>query len=116
MLLAVEFPDAAGDTVAGKRTLVVRLGPARAAALYIGSLVLAYVLMPAWTWVGLPAQTALALCALLPIAAWLGWRVLRGEYREPRHWNRFSFATAALVTLSGLVELGVYVELASRQH
>jgi 1,4-dihydroxy-2-naphthoate polyprenyltransferase len=116
MLLAVEFPDAAGDTVVGKRTLIVRLGATRAAALYVGALVLAYALLPAWTWLGLPAPTALSLCALLPLAAWLGWRVLRGEYREPQHWNRFEFASVALVTLSGLVELGVYIALGSRQH
>ena len=34
MLLAIELPDAAGDAVAGKRTLVVRLGAAAGARLY----------------------------------------------------------------------------------
>ncbi len=34
MLLAIEFPDAAGDAVTGKRTLVVRLGAAVAARIY----------------------------------------------------------------------------------
>ena len=35
MLLAIEFPDAAGDAATGKRTLVVRLGAPRAAQLYV---------------------------------------------------------------------------------
>lgn len=34
MLVAIEFPDAVGDRQAGKRTLVVRFGPAVAARLY----------------------------------------------------------------------------------
>ena len=34
MLLAIEFPDAAGDAATGKRTLVVRLGGVAAARLY----------------------------------------------------------------------------------
>ena len=34
MLLAIEFPDAAGDAAVGKRTLVVRLGAMPAARLY----------------------------------------------------------------------------------
>ncbi|HSS40713.1 MAG TPA: prenyltransferase, partial [Polyangia bacterium] len=34
MLLAIEFPDAAGDAAAGKRTLVVRMGALPAARLY----------------------------------------------------------------------------------
>ena len=37
MLLAIELPDAAGDAVAGKRTLVVRLGAAAGARLYAGA-------------------------------------------------------------------------------
>ncbi|MBC7976623.1 MAG: prenyltransferase, partial [Myxococcales bacterium] len=42
MLLAIEFPDAAGDAATGKRTLVVELGAARAAKLYVAITALAY--------------------------------------------------------------------------
>jgi 1,4-dihydroxy-2-naphthoate octaprenyltransferase len=116
MLLAVEFPDEAGDTVVGKRTLVVRLGAKRAAGLYVASIVLAYALLPFWSRLGLPVSNALGLCIALPLAAWLGWRVVRGEYREPQHWNRFAFASATLVTISALLEVGIYIQLASGKH
>jgi 1,4-dihydroxy-2-naphthoate octaprenyltransferase len=116
MLLAVEFPDEVGDAAVGKRTLVVRLGAARAAALYVASIVLAYALLPLWGRLGLPRSSALGLCLALPLAVWLGWRVVRGEYKEPRHWNRFAFASAALVTVSALLEVGAYLGLASRKN
>ncbi|MFN8450085.1 MAG: hypothetical protein U0521_16260 [Anaerolineae bacterium] len=48
MLLAADFPDAAGDDFAGKRTLVVRIGMVRAARLYALALVLAYLVLPCW--------------------------------------------------------------------
>jgi 1,4-dihydroxy-2-naphthoate polyprenyltransferase len=116
MLLAVEFPDEAGDTVAGKRTLVVRLGAPRAAGLYVASIVLAYALLPLWGRLGLPRSSALGLCLALPLAVWLAWRVIRGEYKEPRHWNRFAFGSAALVTVSALLEAGAYIGLVSGKN
>jgi 1,4-dihydroxy-2-naphthoate octaprenyltransferase len=114
MLLAVEFPDEAGDAVVGKRTLVVRLGAGRAAALYVAALVLAYALMPMWGLLGLPRSAMWVLFVALPLAVWLGWRVLRGDYREPKRWDRLAFGSATLVTLSALLEAAVYVELVSR--
>ena len=114
MLLAVEFPDEAGDAAVGKRTLVVRLGAARAATLYVAALALAYALLPIWSWLGLPRSAMLMLFVALPLAVWLGWRVMRGDYREPRQWDRLAFGSATLVTLSALLEAGVYVELVSR--
>jgi 1,4-dihydroxy-2-naphthoate octaprenyltransferase len=116
MLLAVEFPDQASDTLVGKRTLVVRLGPPRAAALYVGSLALAYLLLPAWGLLGLPGAVAGAVALLLPLAAWLVLRVLRGDHRKPRYFNRLAFGSAALVTISTLLEAGMYVQLATHSR
>jgi 1,4-dihydroxy-2-naphthoate octaprenyltransferase len=116
MLLAVEFPDARGDAKVGKRTLVVRLGASRAAALYVASLVLAYVLLPIWRSLGLPLPVVTALVLLFPLAAWLAWRAIRGEYRQPPHWNRFAFGSAALVMISAVLEAGAFAQLALRQH
>ena len=41
MILVINFPDAAGDRQAGKRTLVLRLGGPRAARLHVALLALA---------------------------------------------------------------------------
>jgi 1,4-dihydroxy-2-naphthoate octaprenyltransferase len=118
MLMAVEFPDEVGDALVGKRTLVVRLGASRASVLYVAALALAYLLLPAWNRFGLPASVALALMLVLPLAVWLGWRVVMcDEHRQRRHWNRLAFGSVSLVTIAALVELSVYVELtASSGH
>jgi 1,4-dihydroxy-2-naphthoate octaprenyltransferase len=113
MLLAVEFPDAAGDAVVGKRTLVVRLGASGAGILYVAALVLAYALLPVWSRLGLPREAALVLAATFPAAAWLVRGIARGEHRQVRYWSRLAFVSAALVTVSAILELGVFVELAS---
>jgi 1,4-dihydroxy-2-naphthoate octaprenyltransferase len=113
MLLAVEFPDAAGDTVVGKRTLVVRFGDDRAAVMYVASIALAYLLLPMWATLGLPNSVVRALLLVVPLGVWLGWRAARGDYRDPRRWNRLAFGSATLVTLSALLATAVYVELVS---
>jgi 1,4-dihydroxy-2-naphthoate octaprenyltransferase len=76
MLLAIELPDAAGDAATGKRTLVVRLGAARAAGLYATITAAAFLWLPlAWR-LGLPGPIALAAATAAPLAVW---RVLRAR-------------------------------------
>ena len=58
MLLAIEFPDAAGDAATGKRTLVVRHGAEWAARLYQGVLVAVYLSLPLLVAAGLPPIVA----------------------------------------------------------
>jgi 1,4-dihydroxy-2-naphthoate octaprenyltransferase len=70
MLLAIEFPDAAGDTKSGKRTLVVRLGVPRASQLYVGITTLAFLWLPIAAMSDLPTRVVLAATAPAPIAAW----------------------------------------------
>jgi 1,4-dihydroxy-2-naphthoate octaprenyltransferase len=115
MLLAVEFPDEAGDAVVGKRTLVVRLGATRAAGLYVAALVLAYALLPLWSRLGVPTSVVRVLLLVLPLAAWLGWRVIRGDYRDRAQWDKLAFGSATLVALSALLEAAVYVVLVSNR-
>ena len=107
MLLAIEFPDAAGDAAVGKRTLVVRLGGARAAALYRAVLVAIYGAIPLLLGAGLPLPAALGSALMFPVAAWQ-WRALgAGAWREPGRWEGLAFrAVATLVGTTAAVLAG----------
>ena len=105
MLLAIEFPDAAGDAAAGKRTLVVRMGALSAARLYAALTLAAFGALPLWALAGLPARVALAPLVLAPIAVWQAVRVARGGYRDRDRWGSIAFWSVALLIASAGVEL-----------
>jgi 1,4-dihydroxy-2-naphthoate polyprenyltransferase len=105
MLLAIEWPDAAGDAAVGKRTLVVRLGGATVARLYLAVLAAAYTMLPLLLWVGLPPPVALAVLSGAPLAAWLAWRLMRGDWARPSRWSRLAFASIALLMLTAAATL-----------
>jgi 1,4-dihydroxy-2-naphthoate octaprenyltransferase len=100
MLLAIEFPDAAGDAATGKRTLVVRLGADRAAQLYVAITVAAYAWLPFAYMLGLPSRVAAAAAIPAPIALWRALRV--ADHRDPAAYERLTFfAVFLLVATSG---------------
>jgi 1,4-dihydroxy-2-naphthoate octaprenyltransferase len=105
MLLAIEFPDAAGDAASGKRTLVVRLGGAWAARLYVVVVCATYLSLPLWTSLGLPPRFAIAASTTAPLAAWQVTRVAGGAWREPERWESVGFWSVALLMLVAVVEL-----------
>jgi 1,4-dihydroxy-2-naphthoate polyprenyltransferase len=105
MLLTIEFPDAVGDASVGKRTLVVRLGGARAASLLVLVLLAAYAVLPLLVELGLPAQVAASAAVSAPLAAWQGWRVRRGAWADPRQWNSLGFWAVALLMGTATAEL-----------
>jgi 1,4-dihydroxy-2-naphthoate polyprenyltransferase len=105
MLLAIEFPDAAGDAAVGKRTLVVRLGAPAAARLYATVTIAAFGVLPLAALAGLPAPVALAPLALAPLGLWQAWRVARGGYRDPARWESVAFWSVALLVASAIAEL-----------
>ncbi len=111
MLLAIEFPDAAGDQAVGKRTLVVRLGARRAAQLYLGVLALTYLALPFLVTAGLPGLAALAVALVSPLALVQARRVLRGDTHRPQRWNAFAFASIALLIATAAVEAAAFVML-----
>jgi len=112
MLLAIEFPDAAGDAAVGKRTLVVRLGAARAAALYRALLVAIYGAIPLLPGAGLPWQGALAAASMFPLAAWQ-WRALAtGAWGEPKRWEGLAFRAVAMLIGTTAAELAAYLWIA----
>ncbi|MBC8099293.1 MAG: prenyltransferase [Armatimonadetes bacterium] len=111
MLLAIEVPDAEGDRLVHKRTLVVRLGSRRAAQLYGVLLLLAYALLPLLVGATLPLAVAVAIVAIFPLAASLLWRVYRGHWQQPAHWNALGFYTIALLIGTATAELAAFMLL-----
>jgi 1,4-dihydroxy-2-naphthoate octaprenyltransferase len=111
-MLGVALPDMESDALVGKRTLVVRLGRHGATRLYIGSLLAAYALLPLLVWAGLPLPVATAFCLASPLAAWLGWRLWRGDYELPRLSSGLVFAGIALLMASAALDLAALIVLA----
>jgi 1,4-dihydroxy-2-naphthoate octaprenyltransferase len=105
MLLAIEFPDAAGDAMVGKRTLVVRLGAPAAAQLYALVTVAGFGALPFVARAGLPPRVAFAPLVLAPIALWQAVRVSRGAYGDPARWESVAFWSVALLAGSATAEL-----------
>jgi 1,4-dihydroxy-2-naphthoate octaprenyltransferase len=114
MILVINFPDAAGDREAGKRTLVLRLGPARAARLHRALLAGAYLSTPLLVWLGLPPPVAAAVLLPLPLAVWLAWRMARGEWRDPARWSGLAFWSIGLLMLTAGLELVAWLWLGLR--
>lgn len=102
LLYINQFPDAVADAAAGKRTVVVRLGRARAAAGYgIIAAAAGLVLSLATVSGALPASALVALPALVP--AFIAWRRLRAEAERPQRLRPAILATLAAVHLFGLL-------------
>ena len=112
MLLLIEFPDARGDAAVGKDTLVVRLGPARAARL-LQAIIAAYaVLLPLLAFAGMPALVV-GILALFnaPALVWLTYRLRQGVWARSEWWNWLGFVGVALVVGSTLVQLAAFATL-----
>jgi 1,4-dihydroxy-2-naphthoate octaprenyltransferase len=111
MLIAIQFPDAAGDAATGKRTLVVRLGAASAARLYVAITLGAYMWLPiAAGFLGLPILVAFAGAIPIPIALW---RIVRiAEHRERTAFERLTFFAVFLLVATAACELIAFAALA----
>ncbi len=114
MLLAIEFPDEAGDRTAGKYTLVVRLGAARAARLWLVALLAAYALLPFLIRAGLPLYVGIAAALTLPFALWQAWRVGRGVWADPAQWNSLAMWSVVLLIGTAAAELAAFIGLIGR--
>jgi 1,4-dihydroxy-2-naphthoate polyprenyltransferase len=112
MLLAIELPDAAGDAVAGKRTLVVRLGAAAGARLYAALTIAGFGVLPLLALGVLPARVAIAPLMMAPVAIWQAVRVVRGGYADPARWDSVAFWSVALLAGSASAALLAAVTLA----
>lgn len=105
MLLAIEFPDAAGDGAVGKRTLVVRFGGATSAGLYRAVLVAVYGALPLLLIAGAPSLVALAVVLPSPVAGWQFWRLGRGDWNLPERWEGLAFGGVTLLVATAACEL-----------
>ena len=111
MLLAIEFPDAAGDAAVGKRTLVVRLGALPSARLYVAITLAAFGALPLWARAGLPARVAAAPLVLAPVAIWQASRVARGAYGDSARWGSVAFWAVALLIAGAGAELAAVARM-----
>ena len=114
MLIAIEFPDAAGDALAGKRTLVVRWGAPVAARVHAAIILAGFGLLPFGVAAGMSPLIAFAALALAPLAIWQAVRVVRGGYGDPARWASVAFWSVALLAGAGIAEL-LGAVLASRK-
>ncbi len=111
MLLAIEFPDAEADRMAGKGTLVVRLGAPLAARLYIGLLLLALGILPVLVILGLPLLVGVVVAVLFPLVLWQIGRIWRGDWHDSQRWNHLGFYSIVLLVATSAAELATFALL-----
>ena len=114
MIMVIDFPDAAGDREAGKRTLVVRFGPVAAARVYQGLLGVTYLSLPLLVALGVPWVVALAVLIPAPVALWLARRMREGAWKEPAAWNSLGFWAVALLMTTAVLETAGFFWLTIR--
>lgn len=112
MLLAIEVPDEQGDRATGKRTLLVRIGAPRAAAVYAALVVAAFLIWIAgWALGSLPAPVAIVGAVLAPLGLWRAWRMLAGDFRYRHRWAALAFWSVALLAFSSVAQLAAWLAL-----
>jgi hypothetical protein len=75
-------------------------------------LIAPYALLPVLIPLGLPAVVAAAFLFTLPLAGWLMWVMLRGDWMTPVGRARIAFLGIVLVLSTSGLELLIFVALA----
>jgi hypothetical protein len=68
-------------------------------------------MLPWLVWAGLPPAVALAVLSGTPLAAWLAWRLARGDWARPSRWSRLAFGSIALLILTATAQLVTFLWL-----
>jgi 1,4-dihydroxy-2-naphthoate octaprenyltransferase len=100
MLMAFEFPDFLSDEAAGKHTLLVRIGRRVGAQVHNAALLLAIVLAVVATFVGLPAQVALAAVLAAPLVLIQISQIRRMMRGDPVSFTRLTFLGLVIFALT----------------
>jgi len=108
ILVINEFPDIPADASAGKRTLVVRLGPARAVRVYEALVLGAYGSVGAGILLGWMPKVA-AVVALVAPLSWKAVMVLRRHHSDVRAVLPAMAATIAQQSIFVVLLAGAYV-------
>lgn len=111
MMLVLELPDATGDALVGKHTLVVHLGLDGAVRAHNAALAVSYGSLPFLVWAGLPPLAAGAVLLGAPVAAWQAVRLARGSWTDPSTWDSASFWAIGLLVGPALAELAAFLWL-----
>jgi 1,4-dihydroxy-2-naphthoate octaprenyltransferase len=111
MLLIIEFPDADGDRVVSKRTLVVRLGAENAARLHTMVLLAAYLCWPLLASAGLPIPAVVAVGLTAPLALWQIRRLSQHVSGRVQNWNSLAFWSIVLLIAAAALELVIFALL-----
>ena len=104
-VISVVFPDFEADRTTSKRTLVVILGPERAARLYAGLLAIGYVASWLKLTLGVPFVVLIAEAATLPVAMLSLIEIRRGGYKLPLRYALNTFLGLGVVGAIGLAEI-----------
>ena len=112
MLVSVAIPDAEGDRSVNKRTLVVVLGQATTAQLFLLILGLAYASLPFLVWMGLPLLVGFAFAMSFPLGFWLGYLMLHRAWLYPKQRSKLALLNIAILLCAATFEIGAFLSLA----
>ena len=108
-VISVAFPDFKSDRKTLKQTLVVILGPEKAAKLYAGLLTAGYIMSWFITPLGIPITVVRAQAATMPIAALSLFELKRGGYKIPQRYSRNTLLGVGVVATAGFGQIAGFL-------
>lgn len=114
-MMVMNMADLKSDRLAGKLTLVVRIGARRSVAAYLAGQLLCYGFVIAlWLTRYLSATQCLWIMLTMPLAAWISYRLWRGDWRVAESMRSIPFlASTHNALIASAVMIGLIVSKAS---